>query len=56
MLANKSLSTVVKALPQDTTNSLSPTVVADYETKLIQKKVLQNKINELYEQFEVEYE
>ena len=33
--------------------SLSPTVVADYETKLIPKKVLQNKLNELYEQFKI---
>lgn len=32
--------------------SLSPTVVSEYETKLIPKKVLQDKMNELYEQFE----
>ena len=29
--------------------SLSPTVISDYETKLIPKKVLQQKLNELYE-------
>ena len=29
--------------------SLSPTVISDYETKLIPKKVLQKKLNELYE-------
>lgn len=29
--------------------SLSPTVISDYETKLIPKKVLQRKLNELYE-------
>ena len=28
--------------------SLSPTVISDYETKLIPKKVLQQKLNELY--------
>ncbi|DAB29756.1 MAG TPA: hypothetical protein CFH84_08075 [Sulfurimonas sp. UBA12504] len=32
--------------------SLSPTVVAEYETKLIPKKILQQKLNELYERFE----
>lgn len=32
--------------------SPSPTVVAEYETKLIPKKILQQKLNELYEQFE----
>jgi len=31
--------------------SLSPTVISEYETKLIPKKVLQQKLNELYEQF-----
>lgn len=29
--------------------SLSPTIVADYETKLIPKKTLQRKLNELYD-------
>jgi predicted nuclease of restriction endonuclease-like (RecB) superfamily len=29
--------------------TLSPTVIAEYETKLIPKKVLQQKLNELYE-------
>ena len=28
--------------------ALSPTVIAEYETKLIPKKVLQEKLNELY--------
>ena len=32
--------------------SLSPTVVSEYETKLIPKKVLRDKMNELYEKFE----
>jgi predicted nuclease of restriction endonuclease-like (RecB) superfamily len=32
--------------------SLSPTVIAEYETKLIPKKVLQAKLDELYLQFE----
>ena len=32
--------------------SLSPTVIAEYETKLIPKKVLQDKLNELYSQLE----
>jgi len=32
--------------------SLSPTVIAEYETKLIPKKVLQDKLSELYEQLE----
>jgi len=33
--------------------SLSPTVISEYETKLIPKKVLQQKLNELYKQFEM---
>jgi predicted nuclease of restriction endonuclease-like (RecB) superfamily len=33
--------------------SLSPTVVSDYETKLIPKRVLQDKLNELYEQYNI---
>jgi len=33
--------------------SLSPTVISEYETKLIPKKILQQKLNELYEQFEM---
>jgi hypothetical protein len=32
--------------------SLSPTVISEYETKLIPKKVLQDKLDELYLQFE----
>ena len=32
--------------------SLSPTVISEYETKLIPKKVLQNKLDELYLEFE----
>ncbi len=36
--------------------SLSPTVISDYETKLIPKKVLQKKLNELYEMYDVESE
>lgn len=36
--------------------SLSPTIIADYETKLIPKKVLQQKLNELYALFEGEDE
>jgi len=36
--------------------SLSPTVISDYETKLIPKKVLQQKLNELYEMYDVESE
>jgi hypothetical protein len=31
--------------------SLSPTMIADYQTKLIPKKLLQDKINELKESF-----
>jgi hypothetical protein len=31
--------------------SLSPTMIADYQTKLIPKKILQDKINELKESF-----
>ncbi|MFA5461893.1 MAG: PDDEXK nuclease domain-containing protein [Sulfurimonas sp.] len=34
--------------------SLSPTVIAEYETKLIPKDVLQKKLNELYEAYEDE--
>ncbi len=34
--------------------SLSPTVVAEYETKLIPKEVLQRKLNELYNLIENE--
>ncbi|MFT5659906.1 MAG: RecB family endonuclease NucS [Sulfurimonas sp.] len=34
--------------------SLSPTVVSEYETKLIPKKVLQDKMNELYELYALE--
>ena len=34
--------------------SLSPAVVADYETKLIPKETLQRKLNELYEILETE--
>ncbi len=33
--------------------SLSPTVVSEYETKLIPKKVLQDKMNELYEIYDL---
>jgi predicted nuclease of restriction endonuclease-like (RecB) superfamily len=33
--------------------SLSPTVVSKYETKLIPKKILQDKMNELYELYEL---
>ena len=29
--------------------SVSPLVIADYETKLIPKKLLQDKLNEIYE-------
>ncbi len=36
--------------------SLSPTVISDYETKLIPKKVLQQKLNELYEMYDAESE
>lgn len=32
--------------------SLSPTMIADYQTKLIDKKILQNKMHELYESIE----
>ena len=32
--------------------SLSPTVISEYETKLIPKKVLQQKLNELYELYD----
>jgi predicted nuclease of restriction endonuclease-like (RecB) superfamily len=34
--------------------SLSPTVISDYETQLIPKKVLQQKLNELYEIYDIE--
>jgi len=34
--------------------TLSPLVIADYETKLIPKKLLQNKLNEIYELLESE--
>ena len=34
--------------------SLSPTVISDYETQLIPKKVLQQKLNELYELYDIE--
>ena len=34
--------------------SLSPTVISDYETKLIPKKVLRQKLNELYEIYGLE--
>ena len=34
--------------------SLSPTVIAEYETKLIPKEILQNKLNEIYELLESE--
>jgi len=33
--------------------SLSPPVISEYETKLIPKKVLQDKMNELYELYEL---
>jgi len=36
--------------------SLSPTVISEYETKLIPKEILQRKLNELYEAFEIENE
>ena len=36
--------------------SLSPTVISEYETKLIPKEILQRKLNELYEAFEIEDE
>ncbi len=32
--------------------SLSPTVISEYETKLIPKKILQDKMNELYKIYE----
>ncbi len=34
--------------------SLSPTVISDYETQLIPKKILQQKLNELYEMYDIE--
>jgi predicted nuclease of restriction endonuclease-like (RecB) superfamily len=34
--------------------SLSPTVVSEYTTKLIPKKILQDKMNELYELYELD--
>ncbi len=34
--------------------SLSPTVISDYETQLIPKKILQQKLNELYELYDIE--
>lgn len=36
--------------------SLSPAVIAEYETKLIPKEILQRKLNELYEVFEIDDE
>jgi len=33
--------------------SLSPTVISEYETQLIPKKVLQKKLNELYELYDI---
>ena len=36
--------------------SVSPLVISDYETKLIPKKLLQNKLNEFYELLENEDE
>ncbi len=58
MLADKKMSTVVKQLPQGATGvfkdsyalscSLSPTVISDYETQLIPKEVLREKVNEFY--------
>ena len=36
--------------------SLSPTVISDYETQLIPKKILQQKLNELYEIYNAEKE
>lgn len=41
-----------KALICSLNRSLSPTVVSEYKTKLIPKKILQDKMNELYERFE----
>ena len=35
--------------------SVSPLVIADYETKLIPKKLLQDKLNEIYELLESNY-
>jgi len=34
--------------------SLSPTIVSEYETKLIPKKILQDKMNELYEVYKLD--
>lgn len=34
--------------------SLSPTIISEYETKLIPKEILQRKLNELYEAFEID--
>lgn len=34
--------------------NLSPTIIADYETKLIDKKVLSNKLNQLFELFSID--
>jgi len=34
--------------------SLSPAVISEYETKLIPKKILQQKLHELYEQLNIE--
>ena len=36
--------------------SISPTVVSEYETKLIPKKILQDKMNELYEVYKLDDE
>ena len=48
---NEKLSAVLRELPQNTC-SLSPTVISEYETNLIPKKVLQQKLNEFYEMCE----
>ena len=34
--------------------SVSPLIIADYETKLIPKKLLQDKLNEFYEMYEIQ--
>jgi dethiobiotin synthetase len=72
MLANEKLSETMTQLPQDTNNvfkdsyaevvkyalsrRLSPTVVSEYETKLIPKQILQDKMNELYEVYKLDDE
>jgi len=46
------LYTLCREISWSNNRSLSPTVISEYKTKLIPKKILQDKMNELYDRYD----